>query len=136
MSEILEGKRLKISYPLTWGEFFKGTWTPNCFCSLIIFSFSLLFLTFRFLSCKIFENFIKISMISIDFSQRIRDSFSAPREVLLSSLKPLESFLKGLSNGTRLDIVRALGAKYERERVRRNLKFCDFRDFSKKFKKN
>ena len=75
-------------------------------------------------------------MISIDFSQRIRDSFSAPREVLLSSLVPLESLLKGLSNGTRLDIVRALGAKYERERVRRNLKFCDFRDFSKKFKKN
>ena len=74
------------------------------------------------------ENFMQISMVCIDFrrfSQRIRGSFSAPREVLLSSLVPLESFLKGLFNGTRLDIESVRGAKYERERVRWNHNFGD-----------
>ena len=44
--KLLKEKGLKIRYPLTWREFFKGRWTPNQICSLIFLSFPLWFFHF------------------------------------------------------------------------------------------
>ena len=63
------------------------------------------------------------SCIFHHFSQRISGSFSAPWEVLISSLVPLESSFQKLSNGTRLDVGSSRGAECERERVRWNHSF-------------
>ena len=60
----------------------------------------------------------EILVIFMHFSQRISGSFSAPREVLISSLVPLESSFYKLSSGTRLDVGSSRGAECERERVR------------------
>ena len=65
----------------------------------------------------------EILVIFMHFSQRISGSFSAPREVLISSLVPLESSFQKLSNGTRLDVGSSRGAECERERVRWNHSF-------------
>ena len=67
----------------------------------------------------------EILVIFMHFSQRISGSFSAPREVLISSLVPLESSSYKLSSGTRLDVGSSRCAECERERVRWKRNFGD-----------
>ena len=95
--KLLKEKGLKIRYPLTWREFFKGKWTPNQICSLIFLSFPLWFFQFSTFELhngwKFHADFNGLHWFSAFFAENTRLVFSTTRSFAIE-LSTVEKLLK------------------------------------------